>query len=197
MDTWRITPFDCFIYCDTVDETKEILNKLKSFEGYEIRREKVRREDERLIVTIFTGSDNEDSTWVESDDGKMIPKQYSNLHEFLVKRGFRMTPSAWGTLQYEDKRRELVEVLEILNTGYIITELTCQRVQMDSPKVEGPQTEPQRYKFLCNVLDEHGFKPRSSGRNPREFIQSGSSWTEELLCVILESSSLDHTNALI
>lgn len=54
-----------------------------------------------MIDTIFARSDNEDSTSVESDDGKMVPQQYLNLHEFLVERGFVMTRSGLGQPMYE------------------------------------------------------------------------------------------------
>ncbi|KAL6814410.1 hypothetical protein J3E69DRAFT_375843 [Trichoderma sp. SZMC 28015] len=95
MDPRRIRPFDCFIHCSTKHEAKEILNDLKTFEGYKFRWE------EEMIDTIFATSDNEDSTSVESDDGKMVPQQYLDLHEFLVERGFVMTRSGLGQPMYE------------------------------------------------------------------------------------------------
>lgn len=194
----RIGAYNCGIYCQIEDEIKEILNELKSFEEYEVQ-----RETEEWIKMTFTGSDNEDSTWVLLDDGERVPQQYSNLHIFLVKRGFGMTHSMLGTPIYDkltdhfsdwsckilcdtqDKRMELVKDPKFLNKGYMITELTRQRVQVDFINVEGPETKPQGYKFLRKVLRKHGFKPSSSRPNPTEFIQSGSSWTEKLLCVIL------------
>lgn len=75
----------------------------------------------------------------------------------------------------EDKQIELVEVLKCLDQGYNVRELMDICFEVDFLKGREPETEPQGYKLLCDVLNEHGFKPRSSGRNPREFIQPRSS----------------------
>lgn len=75
----------------------------------------------------------------------------------------------------EDKQTELVEVLKGFDQGYNVRELMDICFEVDFLKGGGPETEPQGYKLLCDVLNERGFKPRSSGRNSREFIQLGSS----------------------
>lgn len=205
MGSLNPSPFSCDIYCEIEDELKKILNEMKRFEGYKFREGKKEEGENEWIGATFTGSHEEDATWKELNHGKMVPPQCMDLHKFLVKHQFVMSIGATGSLTYKrsaerfsdsscmilcgtkDKRTELVKYLERSEKPYIITILTGKRVQVDFINMEGPETEPPLYTFLCDVLRMHGFKPRFSHDYPREFtyIQSESSWTEKRIRVTI------------
>lgn len=95
MDIKGFENFTCVIRCDTEDEQKEYLEKLKCFEGYKIGEEK-----DDWIQMVIVKPENNNVIWVELVDGRRVPQQTLKLHNFLIGRGFGMSDSGFGRPLY-------------------------------------------------------------------------------------------------
>ncbi|KAL7785500.1 hypothetical protein V8C37DRAFT_394138 [Trichoderma ceciliae] len=90
MATNGVSEFDCIVVCDTVAERQELVKKLREFEGYGIR-----EENRNWVNMAFTGS---------MEDGEMLPREYMNLHDYLITHGFVQKYSYWGSRRFERSR---------------------------------------------------------------------------------------------
>ncbi|KAF3066885.1 hypothetical protein CFAM422_008785 [Trichoderma lentiforme] len=139
------------------------------------------------------------NTWLESEDGKRIPNQYFDVHEFLTQRGFMMKVSDLGTPGYaksthllnplpfsrwnvriffvtEDERKAFLEderkalVDDSLDfAGYSILAVGSEWVEMFYYLGDEPKAAPEQYLNLYKSLVKRGYKKRPSDWDVLEF----------------------------